>query len=358
MLRINASVVTLAPSILIACVVGSRAMALPQDGIDAVEPFQPRYVEVDEFNMGAPWLFDRREPSPGLLNGGFYDPHSIYRHHGGGIGTTQHYEGPYRHHDIGHAYYDDPSSMKRFHGLGDGGAQRRGRYDYRRYFLNKYWYDRGSTCHSCMPFVESPPPHDVRYRTSPTIPPVTQPARPPMFFYEPPGDDEVEPIPLEDVPNRTWVMLNEGDAESAVVLFAIDAARSPENVEAKVGFAVASAMIGKGDRAALVMRDALQIDAKALDRPEISKELRTRIASLATGLEVDPCGDRFLIASLLALAGETADARQILAQIAETHAAGAAAVALRRQIDAAESRRLAAAEDFAADVLMMLTHAR
>ena len=362
MQQINVSVASHYVLMLAAYFVSPAATASPQDAFESAQPFQPRYVEVDEFNMGPPWLFDRREPSPGLLNGGFYDPDSIYRHHGGGIGTTHHVDGPYRHHDMGHAYYDDPASMKRFHGLGDGGAQRRGQYHYRRHFIEKYWYERGSSCFPCVPLVPGPPPHDARHRDNPSSrPPVTQPSSPPIFFYEPPGGEQVEPIPLEEIPNRTWVMLNEGDAESAMLMFAIDAARSPENVDAKVGFAIASAMTGRHDRAAMVMCDALDVDGDALDRPEIGPALRSRIARLAAGLDDDVHNandDGVLVASLHALGGQLDQARNELAMVFDTHPDDSLAMVLAQFLDDAESRRMAAAHDFAADVLMMLPRSR
>lgn len=68
------------------------------------------------------------------------------------------------------------------------------------------------------------------------------------------------------LPNRkhAWSLLGEGQIEAAQKMFAAIVAQMPYEGEARVGYAVTTALVGDGERAVALMRRALVDDPKAL----------------------------------------------------------------------------------------------
>ena len=63
---------------------------------------------------------------------------------------------------------------------------------------------------------------------------------------------------------HAWSLLGEGQIETAQEMFAAIVAQMPYEGEARVGYAVTTALLGDGERAVALMRRALMDDPKAL----------------------------------------------------------------------------------------------
>ncbi len=63
---------------------------------------------------------------------------------------------------------------------------------------------------------------------------------------------------------HAWSLMAEGEIEAAQEMFAAIVAQLPHEVEARVGYAVTTALLGDGERAVALMRRALVDDPKAL----------------------------------------------------------------------------------------------
>jgi hypothetical protein len=240
------------------------------------------------------WMYDAPRPSPGFVSGGVIDPFSLRRHHGLGEGNHHQLGGVFRHHGPGHAYYDWPAcetpAVYRFHGLGDGGAYRKG---FAQLAPQRFWwraYEPGpidDSAHQCEPAPAiQPPAVPVMPRPAPAAPRDETPADIWVRVPDRETGAVTRSIPLRLVDREPWDLIADGRPKRARTIFAMQAIRDPGDGMCRVGYAIASAMAGTHRKAVFSMREALRLDPEALAALRIDPGLALRLDELATVYDV------------------------------------------------------------------------
>jgi hypothetical protein len=173
------------------------------------------------------------------------------------VGAGSRHLGVWRHHGLGHTGYGDDRGVRRYHGPGDG------------YYATsnpaRYW-------NAVRPYYVTPYPYDYAYgygydgwitvgaedyhRTS----------EPPVF--EVVSTQRADTPPPQPKPTRSesaWRLLADGKARAALREFAVLALRSSGDAEARAGYGLAAALLGKHDTAVWAFRRAVITDADVLD---------------------------------------------------------------------------------------------
>ena len=195
--------------------------------------------------------------------------------------------GVWRHHGLGHGGYGDESGVRRYHGLGDG--------YYATYNPSRYW-------NAVRPYYVVPYPYDYvhGYGYDGWI---TVAAQDYHRTSEPPGfrvvsTQRADTAPPDPKPTRSdiaWSLLADGKARAALSEFAVLALRSSGDAEARAGYGLAAAMLGKRDTALWAFRRAVITDADVLDDlarderlTETLKGILDEYARQLRGGEVEP----------------------------------------------------------------------
>ncbi|MHC4615523.1 MAG: hypothetical protein ACYTAU_18340 [Planctomycetota bacterium] len=203
--------------------------------------------------------------------------------------------GIWRHHGLGHGGYGCERGVRRYHGLGDGfyATYTPSRYwnAVRPYYVVPYSYDSGCGYgHDGWITVGA----EDYQRTS----------EPPVF--EVVSTQRADAAPPDPKPTRSetaWTLLAEGKARAALREFAVLALCSSGDAEARAGYGLAAAMLGKHDTAVWAFRRAVITDADVLDdlaRDErLTEPLRQLLDDYAPEAQ-DPSGDPARNADVLA----------------------------------------------------------
>jgi hypothetical protein len=192
-------------------------------------------------------------------------------HHRYGRAQSRHL-GVRRHQGLGHGAYS--CGVRRYHGLGDG-------YHATRH-PSRYWYGYG---YDGWITVGAPDYH----RTS----------EPPVFKVVATRRADTAPVQPKPTPSDVaWRRLARGEARAALSDFAVLALRNTRDAEARAGYGLAAAMVGKDDTAMWAFRRAVDINADILgdlthdDRlPEPLRQLLDDYAGRIQGGDGEPDQD-------------------------------------------------------------------
>jgi hypothetical protein len=225
----------------------------------------------------------------------------------------------WRHHGLGEGGYCHADGVRSFHGLGDG-----------------YCYEPGPARYWWLETAPPPPPAP-RYAPPPE-PPASQPH---PGATAPPAVEETSFTRT----SRAWSLLERGDARAARRDFAVLALRTPEDTTPRVGFALASAMLGENETAIWSMRRAFEIDAAAVADLAVDGALARRLQSLIARYEAiarEPGSGTeaiFMAAALHLLSGADERAASAITEAIEKGDREPATLALRDLIEGSNPRR-------------------
>lgn len=102
-----------------------------------------------------------------------------------------------------------------------------------------------------------------------------------------PSQEVKDEVPTDERIAKAWELLESGRLNQAQGYFAFAAAKSPENAEAKLGYALVSMRLGESERATWSAGRALELDEGALASLEFGTEAQMAFADLLTALEVE-----------------------------------------------------------------------
>ncbi len=166
-----------------------------------------------------------------------------------------HGRGVWRHHGLGHGGYGYESGVRRYHGLGDG--------YYATHSPSRYW-------NAVRPYYVVPYPYAYGYGYDGWITVGAEDyhrtSEPPVFKVV--STRRADTTPPDPKPTRSdiaWSLLADGKARAALSEFAVLALRATRDAEARAGYGLAAAMLGKRDTALWAFRRAVITDADVLD---------------------------------------------------------------------------------------------
>jgi len=146
------------------------------------------------------------------------------------------------------------------------------------------------------------------------------------------------PLPTVRVTEDGWQLLSHGNHSDALVVFARQAGEQIRAGTPKVGYALASAGLGKFDQAVWAMRRAVHIDPKALENVLVGDALRAQINGLINRY-VFPAGDvnkadaAFMVATMYWMLDDKAQAKTSIDHAIQAGDGSDAALNLMRMIE-------------------------
>lgn len=117
--------------------------------------------------------------------------------------------------------------------------------------------------------------------------------------------------------SRGWTLLDKNRPDAAMLVFAAQAQNDPANGRARIGYALAAASMGDLNTAARAMRQACQIDAKALHYIKLGEGTKRKVPELIASYRamidrLDSSDAAFMLAALDYLHNDLAAARKAI----------------------------------------------
>ena len=126
--------------------------------------------------------------------------------------------------------------------------------------------------------------------------------------------------------NEAWDCLAKGDTDHALDIFAIQSQQNLHSGIPRIGFAIAAAANGETERATRAMRNALRVDASALDKININNikpmlEMLSENYQLNLDTNKNNTDNAFMMATLAYLQEDYRTANEIISENDQSHSA-------------------------------------
>jgi hypothetical protein len=198
-----------------------------------------------------------------------------------------------------------------------------------------YGYSTPAPANTAQTTVYNPPPYQSNTQPAQVSAPMQQqPAA--MQPSQPGGNFQPPQQPYAD----GWALLSTDQARTALDAFAIEAERNPSAGAPKVGYALASVVIGDDAKAVWAMRQALQSDPNSLNQALLAASAHNQLRQAIGRYDSRIAGgfsradDLFMVAALRYIEADYANADQALSRAVQLGDNTPSTTALRSLIDA------------------------